>query len=351
MYDLTRRQAMRRGLGLAAAGITIPVIAACGDDDDDSATAGNGGAQEVTDITLQLGWLHGVEWAGSYVAADKGYHRDHGLNVSFSPGGPQTNAESRLAAGRADMGIVYGVGVALANKEGADIRILGAHLQKSPSGFVSLAENPVNSPEEMVGKRIGVPTNSVAAMDAFLEAVGVDKEQVEYVPVQDDLSPLTNGDVDAFYTYFTETGPLEQKGIETKFIFRSDFTDDDMSDMYGATQRQIDENRDMIVEFLRAEIKGYQDFIDDPQLGIDLAVNEYGKALGLTEEEQRFQAERYVQLLQDHPIVEQKGLFFMNDRVKRGIVSAAAAVDAPIEPETVFDESLLEEAYGGKTRL
>jgi ABC-type nitrate/sulfonate/bicarbonate transport system substrate-binding protein len=349
MDHLTRRQALRRGIGLAAAGFALPALAGCGDDDDGSGSAAGGG--DPTTVNHQLGWLHGVEWAGTYVAIERGYHRAEGLDVRLSPGGPQTNAESRLAAGRSEIGIVYGVGVALANKEGADIRILGAHLQKSPSGFVSLADKPVRTPQDFVGKRIGVPTNSVAAMDAFLAAVKVDKEQVSYVPVQDNLSPLTTGDVDAFYTYFTETGPLEEQGVESVFIFRSDFTDDDMSDMYGASTKTIEEDRDMLVRFLRAEIKGYQDFVADPQPGIDLAVGKYGKALGLKESEQRFQAERYVDLIQDDPIVERKGLFFLNDNVKDGIVAAAEAAGAPLDPAVVFDESLLEEAYAGKTRL
>ena len=348
MHDLTRRQVLHRGVGLAAAGLTIPSLMACGDDDDAEPTGG--GARETRTVNHQLGWLHGVEWGGTYLAIENGYHREEGLDVKLSPGGPQTNAESRLAGGRSEIGIVYGVGVALANKEGANIKILASHLQKSPSGIVSLSEDPIAAPADMSGKRIGVPTNSVAAMDAFLDATGVPKEEVEYVPVQENLSPLTNDEVDGFYTYFTEVGPLEEQGIPYEFIFRSDFSKDDMSDMIGATQQTIDEDRDLVVRFLRAEIRGWQAFVEDPTPAIGLAVDKYGKSLGLKTSEQRFQADRYVDLVGDDPIVEEKGVLWLNDKIKEGILAASAASGAPLD-DKVFDESLLEDAYGGKTRL
>src|SRR5918992_245115 len=100
MNNLTRREALHRGIAFAAAGITLPSLVACGDDDDGSPSAAGGDERELRTIDHQLGWLHGVEWGGTYLAIENGYHRAEGLELKLSPGGPQTNAESRLAGGR-----------------------------------------------------------------------------------------------------------------------------------------------------------------------------------------------------------------------------------------------------------
>lgn len=349
MVGYTRRQALRRGIGIAAAGAALPALAACGSSEEKSGAATAAGTKLRT-VRHQLGWLHGVEWGGTYIAIDRGYHRAEGQRLELSPGGPQTNAESRLAAGRADVGIVYGVGVALANKEGADLTIIGGHLQKSPAGVASLADDPIRRPEDLAGKRIGVPTNSVASMDAFLAANGVSKKDVKYVPVQDSIGPLANGQVDGFYTYITELGALAARKIPYHFMYRSEFSETDMPDLIGVSRRTLESDRDMVVRFLRAEIRGWQDFVANPTPAIKAAVNDYGKPIGLKEPEQRFQAEQYVALVKGAPIVEDKGVLWLSDRTRAGIRASAKAAGAPLQ-DAAFDDSVLREAFGGRNRL
>ena len=349
MSEMTRRQLVRAGVGAGALGILVPAWAGCGSSDSPSSTSSSD--RKLETWSFQLGWLHGVEWAGTYLAAERGYHREEGLKLNLVPGGPQVNAEPRIASGRAKAGIVYGGGVATADKDGAGLKILASKLQKSPIGFVTKQDSGITSVDDLVGKRFGVATNSVVSAKTYLKNSGVDASKVKFVPVQTNYSPLTNGDVDAFYTYYTEISPLADAGVKTRFIFETDASDDvDMSDLYGATEKVIAENRDQLVGLLRAEVRGWQDFVDDPAAGVKLAVEKYGKALGLKQQEQAYQAKAYVDLITDAPIVKQKGLLWTSDEVKTGIIAASKATGAPLSTD-VFDDSILRDAYGGKTRL
>src|SRR4051812_39889039 len=113
-------QILRRNSQLAVlASLTLLlalVLGACGD----SATAvpatagGTAAAGPLTKVKLQLRWVHQGQFAGYYVAADKGYFKEMGLDVEFIPGGPDTVPSQKVLTGAADLGI-EGVASLLSN--------------------------------------------------------------------------------------------------------------------------------------------------------------------------------------------------------------------------------------------
>ncbi len=75
-----------------------------------------GAAHAADKVTLQLKWVTQAQFAGYYVAKDKGYYKDEGLDVTIKPGGPDVAPEQVIAGGGADV-VVDWMPAALAARE------------------------------------------------------------------------------------------------------------------------------------------------------------------------------------------------------------------------------------------
>ena len=89
-----------------------------------------------------------------------------------------------LAAGNAEVGLSTDLlTVSDSNAQGTDFVIWGAGCQKSPFGLLSLADNPINTPEEMVGKTLGGPEGDQVFLDAVLTINGLQAGDYDFVPI------------------------------------------------------------------------------------------------------------------------------------------------------------------------
>ena len=90
-------------------------------------------------VNFQLSWLHSVQFGGSYIAAQKGYWRDLGLDVSLSQGGPNAPVEPPVVSGAALVGISAADYTAAAVAQGAPFKIIAVAMQKNPFAIASLS--------------------------------------------------------------------------------------------------------------------------------------------------------------------------------------------------------------------
>ena len=84
-------------------------------------------------VGFQLSWLHSVQFAGSYIAQQRGWWRDAGLQVALMQGGPNAPVEPPVVAGSALVGISAADYTAAAVAQGAPFKIIGVAMQKTPS--------------------------------------------------------------------------------------------------------------------------------------------------------------------------------------------------------------------------
>ena len=89
-------------------------------------------------FTFQAAWINDAEFAGYFVAIDKGYYADEGLDLTYLPGGPDVIPESTLIAGKADLTLTTpDTTIKAIVDQGAPFKIIGAQYQKNPIGIVS----------------------------------------------------------------------------------------------------------------------------------------------------------------------------------------------------------------------
>ena len=351
---LNRRAFLGRSLtgaaGLAALGVGgSTLLAACGSDDDDSSsssgTAGSGGGDFGT-LDYQFSWIKNAEFAGQYLADKNGYYTDGGFSsVNFIAGGPNVQQDAVVASGKALLGIGAPDITAPAILEGAPLKIIAVLFQKNPFCVMSLASNPVETPEDMYGKSFGLQAVNEPVWNSFVKAYGLDDSQIEKVPAQFDPTPLENGEVDTWFSFVTnEPNLLKVKGVDTVNFLLADYKYPLPSQTYMATIDNIENKREELKAVLLADIKGWHDSIKDPQAGAELAVNDYGKDLGLDVPEQTLESRAQNELIVQ-PYTQTNGIMSLSDELKQETIDTLAIGGVEITADELFDMSLLEEVY------
>ena len=119
-----------------------------------AATAGLARAEDK--VVLQLKWVADAQFAGYYVAKDKGFYKDAGLDVEIKPGGPDTAPEQVIAGGGADV-IVDWLPAALAAREkGVKLVNVAQPFKRSGLMLTCRKETGVTKPDDFKGKTLGV---------------------------------------------------------------------------------------------------------------------------------------------------------------------------------------------------
>ena len=115
------------------------------------------GAAEAADkLTLQLKWVTQAQFAGYFVAKDKGFYDEVGLDVTIKPGGPDINPSQVIAGGGADV-VVDWMPSALATREkGVPLVNIAQVFQKSGMMLTCRNDSGVTSPDKFAGKTLGV---------------------------------------------------------------------------------------------------------------------------------------------------------------------------------------------------
>ena len=125
---------------------------------------------------------------------------------------------------------------------GADLKIIGAQYQKNPFCVMSLKKSPIKTPEDMIGKKIGVQATNEAVWAAFLKANDIDPSKIDKVPVQFDPTPLAKGEVDGWFSFFTnEPNTLKLQGVPNTYFLLADYKYPLVSETYAVKSDTLEE--------------------------------------------------------------------------------------------------------------
>jgi ABC-type nitrate/sulfonate/bicarbonate transport system substrate-binding protein len=354
---------LQGGAGVVALGLTgSGLLAACGSS---SKTAGStttvapvGGGSATTapkslgSASLQLDWIEDIEFAGSYIAKTNGYYTATGLDVSLLAGGPSTSVEPIVVSGKALVGISGPDITSQAIDNGAKLTIIGAQMQKAPQAIMSLAKSPIENPQGMIGKKIGVQAGNLISFKAFLKINDIPESKVDIVPVQFDPSPLAAGTVDAWYSFITnEPFLLAAKGVATHTWLMYDYGYKLYSGTYCVLSSSLQDSakRAQVKAIMAGEVMGWQKAFADPSLAANLTVNTYGKTNGLDVPTQTKELAAYQPLFQTS-VTEAHGLLWLDPAAVAQNVSTLSVMGIK-SGASYFDNSILQEIMNGASSL
>lgn len=298
----------------------------------------------ATSVNFQLSWLHSVQFGGSYIAAQKGYWTDQNLDVSLSQGGPNAPVEPPVVSGAALVGISAADYTAAAVAEGAPFKIIAVAMQKNPFAIASLADNPVNSPADLVGRRIGMAVANTPVLEALCTLNNVDINDIEIVPTQYDPAPLVSGQVDCLLCWETDLPvAMTVQGVDNTTMLMADHGYALHSQTYIATEDALANRRADLVALLRGEVRGWNDYLADTDVAAALTVEMFPDA-GLDPQTQRLQASRQVPLMFSDLTAEKGFGWFTEDTVAANI-ETLALLGRDVSAN-LWDRSILEEVHG-----
>jgi ABC-type nitrate/sulfonate/bicarbonate transport system substrate-binding protein len=341
----TGRAGLRRTAAAATAVGLALTVAACGSDDEsDSSSSGEGGFGE---LSVQLSWVKNAEFLGEYMADTNGYYEDAGFDSVKLVAGPSTGV-AELVQGAADVALsdAVSVGTAVANED-APVKIIGTTYQKNPFTILSLAAGGnIATPQDMVGKRIGVQDSNTSLFEGLLAANDISPDELTIVPVQYDPSVLVNGEVDGFMAYLTnESITVSADGTAVTNLPFADNGLPFVAETFTATDQSIAEDRDKLKAFLEAEIRGWMDVLKDPEAAVDVCIESYGADLGLDRDNEVVSATTANDELITSDETEENGLFTISDELQSETVESLAGAGVDVEVDQLFDLSLLAEVY------
>ena len=278
---LTRRQALR-GAGAAAVGFAIApglleALTGMG-----KAAASSLAPKALTDVSLQLNYLPNVQFAATLMALHNGYYADQGLSVHVIPGGPNVAPEPIVVSGKALVGVTHTQEGAQAIANGAPLKVIGAAFQKSPTCLVSRADKPIKTPQEMIGKVIGVSDTNLPIWNAFLKVNKITPGEVKVNTVEFSTQPLADGQIDGLIGFYTnEPIILDLQGVPTYAFLLADYGYPIVDDIYIARSDSLTDPKKLkqVAGIMMGEAQGWRAAFADPSLAANLAVNVYGKGL------------------------------------------------------------------------
>ena len=185
--------------------------------------------------------------------------------------------------------------------KGSNTIIIAALFQKNPFCVMSLAKKPIADPKAMIGKKIGVQAVNTSVFTSFLKANSLSPDQMTIVPVQFDPTPLANGQARRLVLLRHQRAePARGQGHRDRDLpAGNDYNYPLVSQVYVVPKSALGSKRDVLKGLLKADIMGWHDALKDPAGGAELAVNNYGKSLGLTVEEQTLESKAQNELILD----------------------------------------------------
>ncbi|CAG1012105.1 partial Riboflavin-binding protein RibY, partial [Anaerolineae bacterium] len=228
-------------------------------------------AGELVKVTLFLGYIPNIQFAPVYMAFDQGFFKANGIDLTIEHGFDETDGLTRIASGKLDFGMISGEQVLLARSQGAAVKDIYRWYQKFPVGIVSLAKNNISKPEDLKGKKIGVPGlygASYVGLQALLNAASLTEadlgslEAIGFEPV-----PLIcEGKIDASVVYISnEPAQIEKTCGAVNVIAISEYANI-VSNGLVTSEKMLSDNPDLARRMVAAFDQGLAAVIADPEL-------------------------------------------------------------------------------------
>ena len=211
-------------------------------------------------VVLQLQWLPQFQFAGYYMAKEKGFYADAGLAVDIKPMRPGLNVEAEVLSGRAQ----YGVGrssLLIAYDRKQPVVAMASILQSSPMVLLVRKDSGIRRIEDLRGKRVMLTDDaqSAAAIQAMLRNAGMTQEDLVLLPHSFDYASLERNETDAMAAYTSnEPFSLSQDGVETYALNPKHFGFDFYSDILFTSKQEVGHHPERTRRFYEASLKGWR---------------------------------------------------------------------------------------------
>lgn len=215
-------------------------------------------------ITVQSLWLPQGQFAGLYVADEKGFYEEEGIDVEILPGGTDVSSEDQVENDVAQIGVAFYSSVLTYQEGGYDFINVFQTFKKSPQYLVTKAESGIKTGADLKGKKVGSWFGGRQyELYALAQLNGLDPEKdIEWKQQDYTMDQFNSGELDAASAMsYNEYLLLLDEGYSEDDLNVIDMNKEGaalLEDCLFVKRSWAEENRDLLIRFLRATIKGWK---------------------------------------------------------------------------------------------
>ncbi|MEA1914182.1 MAG: ABC transporter substrate-binding protein [Campylobacterota bacterium] len=211
-------------------------------------------------VSLQLKWKHQFQFAGYYMAKEKGFYDDVGLDVELKTANNNQDTTQEVLEGISTFGISDSV-LVYDKMTGNDIVLLGAIFQHSPLVLLSLKNNNIQSIEDIYDKTIMLDSNirNSSPILAMLKKYNSSPSKMQFLESSYDIEDLIDGKTDLYSGYISnEIYLLEKYNIQYNALKPYDYGFDFYGDIIFTSKKELTNNPKRVENFYHATLKGWE---------------------------------------------------------------------------------------------
>ena len=232
-----------------------------------SACGGKAPVRSLTQVRLPLGYIPDIQFAPLYMAVQKGYFRDAGIQVTFDYS-METDITALVGADQIQFGVVSGEQVLLARAQGLPIVYVAAWYQQYPVSVVAKSDLNIHSPSDLRGKTIGLPGlygANYIGLRALLHAGGLSESDVKLDSIGYTQVDALARDRDQTVSVYTNNEPvqLRSQGYSLTELRVADYVQLASNGLI-TNEKTISENPELVRGMVKAFLQGLADTIADP---------------------------------------------------------------------------------------
>ncbi|HEV7434365.1 MAG TPA: ABC transporter substrate-binding protein [Pseudorhizobium sp.] len=245
-------------------------------------------AASAADITLQLKWVAQSQFAGYYVAEDKGFYDEEGLDVEIKAGGPDIAPEQVIAGGGADVIVAWMGGALVAREKGVPLVNIAQPYQKSGLQLICPKDGPIQTEADFKGYTLGVWFfGNEYPFFAWMNKLGLSTEGgpdgVTVLKQSFDVQPLVQKQADCISVMtYNEYWQAIDAGFKPEDLVVFNYTEmgnDLLEDgLYVLEDKLADpEFKENMVKFVRASMKGWKYAMENPDEAAEIVMDNGGQ--------------------------------------------------------------------------